>query len=210
MATSPSAARRRTGKPPATSLSADQSSSQTRKGCARAPLSPRASRLSRLAAWKRPAGRIGQGEVREVELARPPRGCAGDGRDAIRCGQRGPEERELKPDVATRGGLEVARVVPPLGAELRVRPAIVGKRKRTGRERTREAGEIARAERIADGDRRLRNAAPRCSAIGERPHHERHHREPPRRSRRRREPGVAAYSSRTASAGSAVAIFHAG
>ena len=47
MATSPSAARRRTGKPPATSLAADQSSSQTRKGCARAPLSPRASRLSR-------------------------------------------------------------------------------------------------------------------------------------------------------------------
>ena len=70
MATSPSAARRRTGKPSATSLSADQSSSQTRKGCARAPASPRASRLSRLAAWKRPAGRVGQGEVGEIELAR--------------------------------------------------------------------------------------------------------------------------------------------
>src|SRR3954451_2976666 len=64
---------------------------------------------------------VGEGEVGEVDLVRrPPRG-------ALRrvWGERIPEEGELKAEAPPRRGRQVPRVVPPLGAELRV-GAVVG------------------------------------------------------------------------------------
>ncbi len=163
MATSPSAARSRIGRPSAPWPSADQSSSQTRKGVARAPARPSASRSSRLQAWKRPAFRVGEREVREVELARRPGGRPRGGGGGGGRRQRGAEERELESEVTTGRGLEVPGVVPPLGAELGVRPVVGGKRERPRRQRAGEPGQVPPAERRAHRQARLDAASPRAN-----------------------------------------------
>ncbi len=78
----------------------------------------------------KPARRaVRQPEVGHVELARPPRARVGvEGR--VRRGHGDAEKRQLEAVGPSVVGAEVAGVVPPLGAEIRVRAVVAGKRER--------------------------------------------------------------------------------
>src|SRR5690606_36545467 len=101
----------------------------------------RPAREARLCVERVPSG-IRDGEMRHPRLLRRPRRAASQ----RRCGQRQAKERELEAEVAAVRRLEVAGVVPPLGAEPRMAAVILREAKGPRPERALESVAVALRE----------------------------------------------------------------
>src|SRR5262249_39826181 len=96
------------------------------------------------------AARVGQREMGEVDLRRAPRRIAGRRFRAKRVAEEGELETEVPP--VTRA--QIARIVPPLGAEFEMRAVVTRKREVARPGRARVPADVGAAEDIRDGDRR--------------------------------------------------------